>query len=206
MRVLCAALFLLACGCRDAARSPHGALEQVSNEPVFEVGLWPGEGIPVIETVRDTVALRASPSPDGAVVGRLVLGSGHRVSYDSTRFQTIAPTRLRTENDVSVSGRYLGSLRYISRDQYDSASFRDTTVIFTPADTLEYLQYRAEGTCFVRVGTNVLDADPCPMRDTVRVRIPGNPATRWWLYVSMPEGRGWLLVSDTSAKVVERTF
>lgn len=205
MRLLCAALLLLTCG-REPVRSPQVAGKPVSNDPVFEVGLWPGEGIPVIATVRDTVVLRASPDPDGAVVGRLVLRSGHRIAYDSTRFQTIIPTRLRTENDVSVSGRYLGSLRYLSRDQYYSAAFGDTTVIVTAADTLEYLQYRAEGTCFVRVAFDVIDADPCPLRDTVRVRMLGHPATRWWVYVRMPEGTGWLMVSDTSAKVIDRTF
>lgn len=174
--------------------------------PTFEVGLWPGEGRPVVHAIRATLSLLHAPFEGAPIVGVLPTRPGEQLVYDSTRFQTITPSDSRPIKATSIHGRNLGPLRYLPREKYYSGSFRDTTIEIAPADTLEYLQYRAEGTCFVRVRARVIDADPCPVFDTTAFAPPGEPRTLWWIYVRGTNTSGWLLLTDSTAKVVDRTF
>ena len=78
-----------------------------------------------------------------------------------------------------------------------------------PADTIiEYLQYRAEGTCFIRVGKTVIDADPCPAVDKSKARVEVEPRTEWWIRVVLPGGapKGWVDAHDSALKLVTREF
>ena len=175
--------------------------------PAFEVGLWPGEGIPVITAVRGGLPLRQSPSSDAAAEGVLGVAPGARITYDSTRLQTIAPATVRiADGGAVVHGRFLGALRSLSRDRYYSDAPRDTTIDLAPSMRFEYLQPRAEGTCFVRIDASVIEADPCPTHDTASFAVSGEPELRWWIFVTSDSASGWLLVSDSTAKVVRREF
>jgi hypothetical protein len=175
--------------------------------PEFESGLWPGEGIPVVEAVRTQLALRASPRTTSRVVTTLSAKAGQRITYDSTRFQTMQAGEVRVRAAASVEGRNLGSVRYLSREQYYGGAFRDTVIDLIPPATIQYLQYRAEGTCFVRVGARVIDADPCPIHDTTKFVLRQQPKTLWWIHVARAMGAtGWLLLTDSTARIVDRTF
>lgn len=104
-------------------------------------------------------------------------------------------------------GRDLGKISYLARDAYYGSGFPNVTVEVNPSMVFEYLQYRAEGTCFVRIGGRVLDAKPCPVSDTSRFRTAGDPEITWWVRVHIVDhGHGWLLVSDSTAHVVRGTF
>jgi hypothetical protein len=201
------AVFFLACAGKESPPLDSTASSPVAtSHPVFEIGLWPGEGIPVVEALRDNLPLRASPVVEAPVISELSTGIGSKITYDSTRFQTITPATIRVTRDAVVKGRSLGSLRYLSRDQYYSNAFRDTAVVLAPAAVLEFLQHRAEGTCFVRVGTIVIDARECPVLDTVRFTTIGQPQVRWWLFARGATGSGWLLLTDTTARTIDRRF
>lgn len=175
--------------------------------PVFESGLPPGEGIPVVEALRTQLPLRASPNATARVVHTLTVKAGDRLTYDATRYQTVRGGEVRVRAAASVEGRNLGATRYLSRDQYYTGSFRDTVIELNPPATIQYLQYRAEGTCFVRVGTRVIDADPCPIQDSTKFALREQPKTLWWIRVTTATGpSGWLLLTDSTARVVDRTF
>jgi hypothetical protein len=42
------------------------------------------------------------------------------------------------------------------------------------SESIEYLQYRAEGTCFVRIADAVIDASPCPTEKKGEFRLETN--------------------------------
>lgn len=209
MRLLPILLALTIGACGHGERSTADSAEHradTSSTPVFEVGLWPGEGIPVIAAVRDEIPLLRSPSPEAASAGSLSAAAGSHITYDSTRVQTISPATVRVADSAVVRGRFLGAVHVLSRDRYYSDVFRDTILAFAPSERFEYLQPRAEGSCFVRIDGSVVEADPCPTHDSASFALSGEPELRWWIFVTGDSASGWLLVSDSTAKVVRREF
>jgi hypothetical protein len=105
-----------------------------------------------------------------------------------------------------VQGRFLGAMHFLSRDRYYSDAFRDTTIPLAPSERFEYLQPRAEGSCFVSIDSSVVEANPCPTHDSASFAVSGEPELRWWIFVTGDSASGWLLVSNSTAKVVRREF
>jgi len=101
----------------------------------------------------------------------------------------------------------LGDVRILARQRYYSDEFQRGGITLRPPATFEYLQDRAEGTCFVRVNGQVIDADVCPAHDDSVFRVTGTPQTQLWIRVAEP-GRpaGWLRVDDGAVRLVGRTF
>ena len=61
--------------------------------------------------------------------------------------------------------------------------------------TFEYLQYRAEGTCFIRIERRVIDADcPAYMKSMFKVEI--EPKTELWIHVVFPGGPAGLATTS----------
>jgi hypothetical protein len=199
-------LIFVACGGEQPAADSVGQHPEAQSAPSFEVGLWPGEGIPVIAAARGALTLLQSPSPDAAVAGTLSVGTGSRITYDSTRLRTIVPAVVKATDGAMVRGRFLGALRSLSRDRYYSSAFPDTTISVGTRSRIEYLQRRAEGSCFVRIDGAVLEANPCPVLDSADFAVAGEPELRWWIFARGDSAAGWLLLSDTTAKVVRREF
>jgi hypothetical protein len=150
--------------------------------------------------------LRASPRLDAAVRDTATVQLGEKLSYDSTRYQTTVPGVLTATAPAEIHGRFLGAIRYLSERQYYSDAYRDTTLRVIPPDTVEFLQHRAEGTCFVRVRGRVLDAQECPALGQPGFVVRSQPSTRWWIHVRLADRAGWVIVSDSTARVVERRF
>lgn len=173
----------------------------------FTIDLWPGEGIPVIEAKRPVLLLRAEPDVDAPVVDSLNGRLGRRIAFDSTQFQTIRSGELRVVKPLEVAGRDLGELTHLSRDRYYHAEAPDISIPLAAPATIEFLQYRAEGTCFVRIERRVIDAHPCPGFGKDSVEVVRQPVTRWWIQVRGQGGAyGWLIVSDSTAQSVRREF
>jgi hypothetical protein len=175
--------------------------------PTFEVDLWPGEGRPVIESVAFELELREGPSGSSRHLPPLAVRPGQRLSFDQTRYRTTRPGRLEVRAPTVVAGRNLGSRDTLSSDDYYRGEFARTTVTLEPGDSVEYLQYRAEGTCFVRIAGVVIDAEPCPAEHHEDFRLGGEPTIEWWIRLVRDEKPlGWLRVTDATAKVVDRAF
>lgn len=179
----------------------------VQSDLVFEVELWPGEGRPVIESVTSALELREQPSSTSRPALTLPVAAGERLTFDETRFRTMRPGRLRVVAAATVTGRSLGSIQALSRADYYSARYPNAIVRLNAGDTIDYLQYRAEGTCFVRIAGVVIDAEACPWEDREAFRRVSEPILEWWVRL-VRNGRpvGWLLLNDSTAKVVDRKF
>lgn len=176
--------------------------------PVFEVELWPEEGRPRFEATGVTMTLREAPS-QAAPVARLVdLAAGTPLKFDETRYQTLEPGKIEVLGSAVVHGRNLGAIRYLSREDYYRGRYPTQEWRVAAGDTIEYLQYRAEGTCFVRLAGSVVDADQCPALDQSSLRMIQEPRTVWWIRVVLDDGSsaGWLLVEDVAVKQVGRSF
>jgi hypothetical protein len=202
------ALLLAACG-GQAEPSGHANRPPGPGEAsAFTVDLWPGEGIPVIEANRATLLLRASPDVEAPVVDSQLGAVGRRLTWDSTQVQTIEPGVITVVTTVRVTGRDLGTAVRLTRERYyqPSALPDVDTVLVAPA-VIEYLQDRAEGTCFIRLGRRVVDANPCPALIPDGARVERAPVTRWWIRARGSGGAsGWLVVSDSTARSVRREF
>lgn len=174
---------------------------------VFTIDLWPGEGVPVMVARRTHLLLRAAPDPGSLVVDTLQSSIGSRLNFDSTRTQTIEPGMIRVLTTVRVTGRDMGSDAHVEHDEYYDRARPEVDLIVAAPALIEYLQDRAEGTCFVRVDRRVIDADPCPAFAGDHVRIEREPVTQWWIRIRGQGGAfGWLLVSDSTARSVRREF
>jgi hypothetical protein len=173
----------------------------------FEIALWPGEGRPVVQSVASVLELREQPFGSAKIVLKLAAAPGQRLQFDETRFRTTRPGHLQAVVATTVTGRRLGAIRALSRADYYSGKFPDAAIKLNAGDAVEYLQYRAEGTCFVRIDGVVIDSDPCPHDGRDGFRLVTDPELEWWIrLVSDDRPLGWLLLTDKTAKVVDREF
>lgn len=198
------AIALAACGQADSLMTAHPEPE---DSVQFAIDLWPGEGIPVIESRRSSLPLRAHPLLDAAIVDTLKSRVGQRVAFDSTRYQTIESGSIRVTTGLLVEGRDLGATRHLSLETYYGAARSEVSIPVVAPATIDLLQYRAEGTCFLRWEGRVIDAQPCPGFGKDSVQVVREPVTQWWIGVRGQGGTfGWVLVSDSTAQSVRREF
>jgi hypothetical protein len=197
---------LLACGESDR-RDQRGATDATTLLSTFEMEFWPGEGIPVFEAVGPEITLRESPSSSSIARQVLTTRPGQRLTFDSTIFRTLRPGRFVALVDTVISGRDLGPPRRLTRDDYYSGRFQTVKRSVAAGDSVAYLQYRAEGTCFVLHDGTVIDASRCPTVSPDAFSLVREPATEWWIRLVPATGSaGWVMVSDRTVRVVERTF
>lgn len=72
---------------------------------------------------------------------------------------------------------------------------------------VEFLQYRAEGTCFVRSAGRTIDADPCPSERKSDFRLEVASVTETWIHLVVSgKAAGWLRVTNATARIVAREF
>ncbi len=176
--------------------------------PAFASELWPGEGIPHLEATGAPLTLRAGPSLSDRVTATLKqVPAGTPVRFDETRYYTRRPGRLAVLRSDTISGRNMGSLRYLRRDAYYGGEYPAGRFAVVPGDTVEFLQYRAEGTCFVRVRGIVVDADWCPVYDDSSYSSVEEPVLEWWIRVTRDDvPAGWLLVEEDVVRQGARDF
>ena len=178
---------------------------QSAPEATFEVDLSPGEGRPVFEAVAQQLRLRELPSDSSKPVETMRVQRKQRLTFDDTRYRTMKPGRFLVLASTSLTGRTLGDVRRLSRSDYYSGKFGPASVTVKAGDSIEYLQYRAEGTCFVRSAGSVIDADPCPTEKDAAFRLEARPVVEWWIHLVVDgKARGWLLVTDATARVADR--
>jgi hypothetical protein len=204
-------LLLCALGVPSCSSQEEPLLTSATPTPrsdvVFTADIWPGEGIPVIELRRTALPVLAEPDPSAAVVDTLRGRVGQRVTFDSTRYQTIESGSVAIQTSFTLTGRDLGDLKRLTLDRYYQPNVAEVSIPLTAPTTIDFLQYRAEGTCFVRVQGKVIDAQPCPGFGSESVSVVRDPVTRWWILVRGAGGvSGWILVSDTTARAVRREF
>ena len=106
---------------------------------------------------------------------------------------------------ATIAGRDLGNIAMLSKADYYSGKFARISVDLKPGDSFEYLQYRAEGTCFVRIRSRVIDAAECPDEHPDQFQTKLEPITEWWIHVIADRSvGGWVIVSPATLKEVDR--
>jgi hypothetical protein len=182
------------------------ALVQGAAGVVFEVELWPGEGRPRLVAGTATLQPRAEPSLQAVALQVARVRTGEVVEFGRTLYRTTRPGRLRASAASMVTGRRLGPVVHLSRDAYYSGQHPASSVSIAAGEMFDYLQYRAEGTCFVRVHGDVIDLDPCP-RDAKGFVLETRPEIEWWVeYLVNGRSQGWLLVDGKGVKEAGRTW
>jgi hypothetical protein len=174
---------------------------------VFEIDLWPGEGRPVFESATRSLGLRELPSASSKITDTVKIMLGQQLPFDDTRFRTTQVGEIRVLAFTQVTGRNLGTIGRLSREEYYKGKFPPARIELQPGATVEYLQYRAEGTCFLRIAGNVIDAESCPTNDKSKFRMETEPKTEWWIHIVLSDGsKGWVLVTESTVKLVNRQF
>lgn len=185
---------------------PPPAVPGPAPTPGFAVALWPGEGIPVFDAVGMPLPLRSAPYTDAPALDTLRAAAGTRLQFDSTSVRTTRHATITVLRADSIAGRDFGTITALSREAYQ-ADAPLVTLPVVPTSELLLLQYRAEGTCFVRLDSRVLEADPCPLFDTGAFQPGGEPTTEWWVRVTGGQhGGGWVMVSDSTITLAGRRF
>jgi len=175
--------------------------------PEFETELWPEEGRPRLQAPAGLISIREKPCSSATLIGKVRVPPNVDLVFDETRYQTLQAGSLRALSDVTVRGRNLGPIVSISRASYDDGQFPDAQLTCAKGTLIKYLLYRAEGTCFVKIGENVIEADPCPDSDAAAFVSESPAKTEWWIRVRQ-EGKplGWALVDGTEVTEVGREF
>lgn len=173
---------------------------------VFETAISPGEGRPRLRPTGP-IEVRQHPELKHLVSAKVNLPLNRDLEYDETIFRTVVPGEIRVRAATSVSGRQLGPISRLPREEYYRGRYPRGTVAVTADSRVEYLQYRAEGTCFVRIDGQVIDSDECPALDKEAFTVVSEPRTEWWVRV-VNDGKpvGWVLVDERRVKVVGRSF
>lgn len=174
--------------------------------PVFAVGMWPGEGIPHFVAKGPELVVYEAPSTAGREVGRYQLSEGTELEYSETRYQTASAGLLVARSEATVQGRNFTTRRALSRDEYYRSRVEYSATVVQVGDTVAYLQYRAEGTCFVLIGEDLWDANSCPASRQGVFSSLAEPEVEWWIRTlpgTLPAG--WLLVDEAKLRI-RRSF
>ena len=186
----------------------HGAEALPQTPPrVFESEFWPEEGRPVFVARVSPLTVRARPSTDAPIIGELAVDLGKRVDYAGFRYRTIRPGTVIAHSEGGLSGRNLGSKDYVSHANYYEDGGEQTTLVFKAGDRFEYLQYRAEGTGFLRWQGLVIDGDLPWFDPSSPFKLIAEPIAESWVQmVDLSAGQqGWVL-ADEELKEVDREF
>ena len=191
-------------------RVPTGgeALPQPEMRP-FESEFWPEEGIPVFEAKCDRLVLRARPNYDAPMVGYLSAVLGSRILFSGFRYRTLRPGRVVVHEKYTLTGRNLGQTDYVSSANYYNDGGELITLTLQANDRLEYLQYRAEGSSFIRWQGLVLDVEYSPWLGSNRpLELVVEPVTEAWIRVESESdmGAGWTLVDEEAVSEINREF
>ena len=158
----------------------------------FECSVFPGEGPHRIQASGDEMVLRKTPMVLSGIVDTIRLARGEVIKTIDVRFRTVTPGFFIAREDVSIHGRRYGRVFYLSRTDYYRGGGPHETFRFSKGDTIEYLQYRAEGSAFLRMDGVVMKAE-LGSPEAMSLREIRRPQLELWIKVEDSYGRslGW---------------
>ena len=172
----------------------------------FETEISPGEGRLRLRATGP-ILVREQPDSKRPVAVTLRVPLDRDLAFDKTIYRTITPGEFRVRVVTTIAGRVLGRIDRLSREDYYRGNQPRASVEVAPPSSVEYLQYRAEGTCFVRFNADVIDADDCPTMHPGAFLLVNEPKTELWIRLTQDlKPVGWVLVDEKRIKVVGRSF
>ena len=188
---------------QGAEALPKGPLSQ------FESEFWPEEGRPVFAARVRRLILYERPDLNSPIAGEIELDAGERVVYSLFRYRTVRPGRVVVvKGEAELSGRNLGATNYVSRDNYYEDGGETLRVALSRGDQLGYLQYRAEGSGFVRWRELVIVVPFLPWNELdTAFDLLSEPVAESWVRVEVERlgAVGWVL-ADAQLAEVDREF
>ena len=175
----------------------------------FESEFWPEEGIPEFRSSTSHLTLHVRPSHDAPTASELKVEPNAKIDFSGFRYRTIRPGKVVAKKSGTLTGRNLGRIGYLSRETYYDAYSESVELPYAAGDTFEYLQYRAEGSCFIRHEGYVFDIDYCPwLGGSDELALTKQPVAESWLHVVDKSGKakGWLCAESGVAEEVGRSF
>jgi hypothetical protein len=190
------------------AKVPDGAdvLPQPSR-PSFESDFWPEEGRPVFAARTPPLLLHSRPRFDAPQIAQVTVEVGQVVDYVRFRYRTVRPGVLLAKAFLHLRGRNLGATEYVAKADYYHHGGELVDLYLTPGDRIEYLQYRAEGTAFIRWQGLVIDTDFISVGENPDIVDVTLPVTESWVQVLTPTltDGGWVNV-DQHLTEINRIF
>jgi hypothetical protein len=159
------------------ATSAHGA--------DFETESWPGEGVPVFAAKNDTLVLHEEPTLTSPTL-TIKYKKGRRVLFDKSKVITKTSVMLTANKEI--------------RDVWCKGGNTE----IRSGNTVEYLQYRAEGYGTVRVSEKICEV----FLEDGFDGMDKSPETEWWVRVVDRDERpfGWILVDRMQLNFLPREF
>jgi hypothetical protein len=162
-------------------------ISSMSLAQVFSVGLWPNEGKPTLSSLGKPIPVFKMPSSKSAKIGDLALKKAQTINFSDAVTITLKPGLILFNKGSELKGTDYGSVTTLSRDEYydRGTPFNEKT---TKDETFEYLQYRAEGSFFIRRKGKIfaLESGPKPL---------SQPTIEWWVRLKLPKNKldaGWI--------------
>lgn len=167
------------------------ALSQGASGDIFMRDTWPGEGTPVLVAGSDTLTLHSNPSLESPI-RQIAYQAGWRIPFIRSVMHTLKSSEVRVVQDAT--------LEIICDGVVDDHRF-------TTGDTLEYLQYRAEGYVTARVAGRICEV-PLLIHEEVFDDKYEGPVVEWWVQVKYGDGSspGWLLIDESQVDFGGREF
>lgn len=163
----------------------------------FESSMTPEEGVPHYETLAGAIELYAEPNAAAMLAGRVSPPAGTRFESAEARFRTLEPAPVTLKVPLRARGRSFGCIGLLTREAYYRSEQPSADMNLPAGTAFEYLQYRAEGTCFVRIDGAVLDTDDlCPTVDRELFEMPAEPATELWIRTTLDGVTGWVRIDE----------
>lgn len=158
----------------------------------------PGEH-PFYARATVNVPLYSSPDRNSArVIGDEVHAGEVIGNRGGIRFRTVRSGELLIKNPLSLPGHNFGAIDVLALESPSTLK----TYSFEPGRVLEYLRYRGEGFCLVRIDGEVVEIPEPPAKSA---ELRKKPETELWIGVlgAFESGRGWALFDDSSFSRIE---
>ncbi len=153
----------------------------------FEISVFPGEGPHTVGAPQGEMILCRAPSRTARVERTIRLEGA--VQWVDTRLRTVAPGQCLAIKSGSIRGTSYGQVSFLSNKDYYSGGGRGEIFHFGKGDTIEYLQYRAEGSGFVRINGAVVSPEfvDLPFKESKK------PELQLWINIAGSDGEpiGW---------------
>jgi len=151
--------------------------DYVCDTCIYQSNNWPGEGIPVFYANKHNIMLYQQPITDAEkTLVNLIIGE--RIAYDKTVYRTIKSVMLTARKNLT------------------DFSCGNEKIEINAGDTVEYLQYRAEGYGTVRVKGIICEL----ALDNKLIGLEESPVNEWWIRILNDKKQpiGWYLVDKNS--------
>ena len=167
----------------------------------FESGLWPGEGRPVF-MARESLTLMERPAKDSRAIKKVKIPKGQKIDFKETKYRTLKSGLITVTAPSTISVTSYGKLDFLSSDDYHNKGI-NKSIKLKAGDSMECLQYRAEGEYFIKMNGEVLAFSP-----DESTRISSEPLTEWWVLAVDKQKKplGWVLIDRKTVEFAEREF